>query len=151
MTYAVPDPLDRPEFYQSVAVKRALAWIIDVGITFLLSLPLLLPLALFGIILIFPLLLIPVVLAIVGFVYRWTTLSSESATLGMRFMSIELRQADGARLSNGPAFWHTALTTFCFAVSPMQLISAAAMLLTDRGQGLPDMILRTTMLNTPAR
>ncbi|MEL6960994.1 MAG: RDD family protein [Pseudomonadota bacterium] len=151
MPYALPDPLDRPEFFQFVPIKRALAWVIDMVITFVLALPFLLPLAVIGIILIFPLFLIPAVLGFVGFLYRWLTISSGSATFGMRFMAIELREADGAGLSGTTAFWHTAGTTFCFAVPPLQLISAAAMLLTDRGQGLPDMVLRTTMLNAPSR
>ena len=151
MTYAVPHPHDRPDFYQTVPFKRAVAWVIDVCITAILSLPLLLPLLLLGIVLIFPLLLIPALLAIVGFFYRWMTLAGGSATLGMRFMAIELKEVDGTPLSGSTAFWHTAATTLCFAICPLQLVSAAAMLLTDRGQGLPDMVLRTTMLNKTAR
>ena len=149
MTYAdsIPDPHSRPDFYDSVPSKRLIAWIVDIGLTGVLASVISIPFALFGIVLIVPLLFIPVIWACTGFVYRWMTISSGSATWGMRLMSIELRDRDGGRLDGSTAFLHTAGTYISFAICPLQLVSMASMALTDRGQGLTDMILGTTMLN----
>ncbi len=66
-------------------------------------------------------------------------------------MSIELREADGGRLAPATAFMHTLGYTAAVAIFPLQLVSAAMMLGTDRGQGLGDVVLGTTAINRPAR
>jgi len=144
---AIPDPARQPDFYASVPAKRLFAWFIDLGFTAAIAAVLTVPALLFGVVLILPLLFIPLIWAATGFVYRWFTLASGSATWGMRLMSIQLRDKDGQRIDSSTALLHTAGTYISFAVAPLQLISVVSMALTERGQGLTDMILGTTMLN----
>ncbi|SLN19195.1 RDD family protein [Pseudooctadecabacter jejudonensis] len=149
MTYydSTPDPQTQPDFYTSVQSKRLIAWFIDLAATAALAAVLTIPFLIFGLVLIVPLLFIPLIWACTGFVYRWMTISSGSATWGMRMMAIELRDREGRTLDSQTALLHTAGTYLSFAVAPLQLVSIASMILTDRGQGLTDMILGTTMLN----
>ncbi len=65
-------------------------------------------------------------------------------------MSIELREADGLRLSGGTALVHTLGYTVSVAMAPLQLISVIIMVAMGRGQGLTDLILGTAMINRPA-
>ena len=152
MTYAdpLPDPQTQPDFYDSVPAKRAIAWIVDLAMTVVLAAILSVPFALFGIVLILPLLFLPLIWACTGFVYRWLTLAQGSATWGMRLMSIELRDSSGHRIDGTTALLHTAGTYVSFAIFPLQLVSVASMVLSERGQGLTDMVLGTTMLNRSA-
>ena len=152
MTYAsaIPDPHRQPAFYASVPTKRLIAWVIDLGFTAVIAAALTVPALLFGVVLILPLLFIPVIWATTGFFYRWFSLASSSATWGMRLMAIELRANDGQRIDSGTALLHTAGTYASFAIAPLQILSVAAMALTERGQGLTDMVLGTTMLNRRA-
>ncbi len=145
-----PNPHTHADFYTDVPSKRLIAWVIDLGFTAILSAPFMLPILLLGALLFFPLLLLPVIWACVGFLYRWTTISSGSATWGMRIMAIELRDIHGQRLSGTTAFLHTLGSTlsFCFAV--VQAVSIFLMATSERGQGLTDMVLGTTMLNKAA-
>ena len=147
MTYhtALPDPATQPEFYSGVAVKRALAWVVDVTIVALLCL-LILPFTAFTGIFFFPALML-----FVGFLYRWFTIAGGSATWGMRLMAIELRDADGERFSSGTALAHTAGYTVSVITAPLQLISMILMVATARGQGLTDMVLGTTAINRRTR
>lgn len=148
--YANPDPITASDFYDGVPSKRLVAWFIDLGVTAVLSAPLILPLFAIGVFLIAPLLLIPMVWTSVGFLYRWATISSRSATWGMRLMAIELRENDGARLSGGTALMHTLGTTVSFAFAFVQAVSIVCMGVTQTGQGVTDMILGTRMLNKEA-
>lgn len=149
-TYGHPDPDMQFDFYDGVPLKRLIAWFIDIAFTAALSLPFMLPFFAIGVVLFFPLLMIPVIWAITGFLYRWFTLSGRSATWGMRLMAIELRDADGHRLSGGTAFWHTLGTTLSFAFPLIQAVSVLFMATGDKGQGLTDMVLGTAMLNRAA-
>jgi uncharacterized RDD family membrane protein YckC len=65
----------------------------------------------------------------------------------MRLMAIELRDADGLRLSGGTAFAHTLGSTLSFAFLLLQAISFLFMGISEKGQGLTDMLLGTTMLD----
>ena len=139
--YGLPDPESQPEFYRGVAVKRGIAWLIDISIITLLAL-LALPFTLFSGVFFFPLLML-----LIGFFYRWLTIAGGSATFGMRLMAIELRGADGERLGSGQAFLHTAGYLFSVVTAPLQLVSALLMLATPRAQGLTDHVMGTTALN----
>lgn len=139
----LPDPVREPHFYAGVTMKRALAWVIDSVLILALSL-VILPFTAFTAIFFFPLFWL-----VVGFLYRWATLASRSATWGMRLMAIELREQDGLRLSGSTALLHTAGYTFSVAMAPLQLISVILMIVTARGQGLTDMILGTAAINRP--
>lgn len=137
----IPNPDSYPEFYESLPTKRLLAFVVDVviigAVTFIIGI-MTLGLAFF---------VFMGVYAIVSFIYRWATLSSGSATWGMRVMSMELRQGNGSPLDGATAFMHTVGTIIAFAVFPLQLISIGLMLMSQRKQGLVDHILGTVPLN----
>lgn len=139
------DPLTQPQFYRDVAFKRLLAWVIDTIVITLISL-LIVPFTAFV-----ALFFILGLMALVGFAYRVITLTTGSATWGMRVMAIELRDATGARLNLGQAVLHTAGYTVSWAVAPLQLISIVLMATSNRGQGLTDHVMGTAALNRRAR
>ncbi|SLN19042.1 RDD family protein [Roseisalinus antarcticus] len=139
----LPDPRSRPDFYEGVPGKRFGAWIADTVLVVLVCV-LLLPFTAF-----LGLFFFPVMMLIVGFFYRWSTLAGGSATWGMRLMGIELREADGHRFSNGTALAHTLGYSVSIAVPVLQVISIVLMLITDRKQGLTDHIIGTAALNKP--
>ncbi|WP_083099508.1 RDD family protein [Pseudophaeobacter leonis] len=137
----LPDREYQAEFYDSVAPKRLMAWVVDSILIVGLSLLAVLLTAFVG------LLIWPLLYLVIGFVYRTVTLANGSATLGMRFCGIELRDLSGRRLDAGQATWHTALYTVCLSVPILQLISIIMMLTTHKGQGLNDSLLGTVMIN----
>ncbi|WP_171174213.1 RDD family protein [Ruegeria sp. HKCCD8929] len=137
----LPHPDRQPEFYQSVAAKRFLAWVFDTVIIILLSLIVVLLTAFVGAF-IWPLLYLTV-----GFVYRVATIANGSATWGMRFVGVELRNAYGARFDTGLALAHTAGYTISMAIPVLQVISVVMMLTSARAQGLTDMVLGTVAIN----
>jgi uncharacterized RDD family membrane protein YckC len=143
--HGLPDPVREPEFYAGVTVKRGFAWVIDSAVTLTFCL-LVLPFTAFT-----ALFWWPVLWLIVGFLYRWTTLSSGSATWGMRLMAIQIRDRDGSRLDPSVAFAHVLGYTVSVAVLPLQLASIAVMIALGRGQGLTDLALGTAAINRPAR
>lgn len=136
----LPDPEASPECYEGTAFKRALAWMVDVVVIAVIS-ALLVPLTAFV-----GLFFFPVMMMVVGFLYRWATISGGSATWGMRLMAIELRDGDDRPLDATQAFLHTAGYAVSVAIFPLQLVSMAMMLLTPHGQGLTDSVLATTAL-----
>ncbi|MFP7572073.1 RDD family protein [Marivita sp. S2033] len=140
----LPDPVAQPEFYDSVVLKRGLAWVIDTVLIVVLLVPVIVMTAFIG------LFFLSFLFFVTGFIYRVATISGGSATWGMRAMAIELRDAHGNRLDTGQAFLHTLGYTVSMSVFPLQLISIAMMFLTERGQGLTDMILGTVMINRRA-
>ena len=139
------------DFYDGVLPKRLIAWFIDVALTALLAAPLMLPVLALGVVLIFPLLLIPMIWAITGFVYRWATISNNSATWGMRIMAIELRNSAGARLNLPEAALHTLGYTISIGSLIIQAVSVVLMCASLRGQSLSDHVLGTVMINRRAR
>ncbi len=139
--FNLPDPDRQPQFYESVPAKRLIAWIIDT-VLIVVACVLIVPFTAFTGLFFFPLLI-----AVVGFVYRVATLSSGSATWGMRFAGIEFRTAQGARFDATMAILHTAGYTISFAIMPLQVISVILMATGPRGQGLSDMVLGTVALN----
>ncbi|SEQ18022.1 RDD family protein [Loktanella sp. DSM 29012] len=141
---ALPDPDLMPEFYDGVRSRRLLAWLVDVTVVFLMSL-ILLPLTLF-----IALFFFPVLMMVVGFLYRWFTIANQSATWGMRLFNIALRDAQGAALTSAGALVHTAGYAISVVTFPLQLISVGMMAVTAKRQGLTDMIMGTTAINRPA-
>ena len=139
----LPDPRSRPEFYEGVPLARGLAWLLDMVVIGVLC-ALLLPFTAFLGVFFFP-----VMMLVVGTLYRWQTLAGRSATWGMRFFGIEIRDHRGHRLSSGMALAHTLGYTVSLAMAPLQLISVLLMLTTPRRQGLSDMILGTAAINRP--
>ena len=143
--WGLPDPHSQPEFYDDVPTKRLIAWIVDsviIGLfVFILTL-----LSIFT-----ALFILPLVWLTVGFLYRWITIAGSSATPGMRLVSLEFRRRDGTPFDGTNAFLHTAGYTFSVLTCPLQLISIGLMLMTERKQGLTDMILGTAALNQALR
>lgn len=141
----LPDPIRQPEFYADVTPKRFVAWVIDGAIALALTV-LAIPFTMFIAAIFFPLFWL-----LIGFAYRVITLANGSATLGMRFMGIEMRRHDGARFTLQDAFLHTAGYSMSLTAFPVQALSIILMFTTPRGQGLTDMVLGTVALNRRAR
>ncbi|MEO0357990.1 MAG: RDD family protein [Pseudomonadota bacterium] len=140
----LPNPRTQSGFYAGVPLKRAIAWVFDGFVVFLLTIAFSVLTFGLGFFVFFG------AWALFSFLYRSATLTTGSATWGMRVMSIELRDGNGQRLTGGQAVLHTLGTIFSFATG-LQLVSIAMMLLTERGQGLTDAVLNTTALNKAAR
>ncbi len=94
---------------------------------------------------------LPVLFVVVNAVYRWVTISSGSATLGMRMTAIEFRRADGQVFDAGTAFVHTLGYLISASMVLPQVLSVALMMLSPRGQGLTDMVLGSVAINRSAR
>ncbi len=140
----LPDPDSQPEFYQSVATKRFFAWLFDIAfISLLCTVAILLT---FGM----GFFILALIYAVISFVYRVVTITNGSATLGMRFMGIELRDAFGARMDTGKAIAHTAGYFVSMAIPVLQIISVIMMMTSARCQGLTDAFLGTVMINQRA-
>jgi uncharacterized RDD family membrane protein YckC len=143
-SWGLPDPARSPELYADVPLKRFLAWVVDFVVIAVLT-AIVVPFTFFT-----GLFYLPVLFMLLGFLYRWATISSGSATWGMRLAAIELRDASGARLDSGTAFLHTLGYTVSVSIFPLQLVSIALMLVSDRKQGLTDHVLGTAALNRRA-
>jgi uncharacterized RDD family membrane protein YckC len=140
----LPDPFDQPQFYASVPSKRLIAWILDLVLIVavcVVALPFTAFLGLF---------FWPVMVLVVGFAYRVVTLANGSATFGMRFAGIELRNAKGARFDLSLALAHTFGYSVSMAFPILQVISIVLMLTGSRGQGLTDLVLGSVALNRRA-
>lgn len=137
----LPDPERHAALYADVPAKRLGAWIIDslaiLAIT-IVAIPFTAFTALF---------FLPLLWMIVGLIYRIWSLSSRSATPGMRMMNIELRNGHGMPLTAGEAAAHTVLYSVCMAMFLPMLVSIGLMLGSARGQGLPDHALGTAAIN----
>lgn len=144
MSYALPDPYAQAEFYDDIPAKRFLAWVVDAVLILALCL-LVLPFTFFLGLFFFPLLWL-----VLGFLYRWGTLSAGSATWGMRLVAIEVRRADGARLDPATAFAHTLIYTVAMGTLVLQALSVVLILLSPRRQSLADHLLGTAALNRAA-
>jgi len=140
----LPDPFRQPQFYASVPAKRLVAWVADLVVIVVLCL-LALPLTGF-----LGLFFWPVMLLVIGFAYRVVTLANGSATWGMRFAGVELRDAQGARFDLSLALAHTIGYSISFAFPLLQVISIVMMLTGARHQGLTDAFLGTVALNRRA-
>lgn len=138
--HGLPDAETEADFYEGVPAKRLIAWVVDVLLISLLTF-LVVVFTVFS-----ALIVLPVVYFIIGFLYRWVGLTRASATPGMRFAAIEIRDRDGEQLDAATAFLHTAGYSASVAVFPAQLVSVALMLVTPRRQGLTDLVLGTAAL-----
>jgi len=140
----LPDPYRDAAFYEDTAIKRALAWVVDVVLITALSVALT-PLTLFTSIFYFPLFYL-----CVGFAYRSASIAKWSGTPGMRLMSVELRDVNGERFDMVNAALHTAGYTAAVVFFPLQLMSGALMIGTARKQGLVDLVLGSAAINRAA-
>ncbi|WP_299887374.1 RDD family protein [uncultured Ruegeria sp.] len=140
----LPDPDRQPEFYRSVTTKRFVAWLFDIAfISLLCTVAILLT---FGL----GFFILALIYAVVSFVYRVVTIANGSATLGMRFMGIELRDAFGEKMDTGKAIAHTAGYFVSMMFPVIQIISVIMIMTSARCQGLTDAFLGTVMINQRA-
>jgi len=137
----LPDPIDQPQFYDGVNTKRALAWVVDCIVIITICL-LILPFTAFTGLFFFPMMML-----VVGFIYRIATLAAGSATWGMRLLGIELRDNQDRPFDGATAIMHTLGYAVSVAVAPLQLISIVLMAATERRQGLTDHILGSVAIN----
>lgn len=141
-------PASYPQFpahlYRGVPLRRGFAWVIDMILIAIIA-SLVLPFTAFTGVFFFPFLML-----VVGFLYRWATIASGSATWGMRIMGVRLQDSYGRNFSGGLAFAHTLGYSISVALPPLQLISVILMLTTARGQGLTDLFLGTEAVNAVA-
>lgn len=142
--WALPDPDLHAEFYADVPAKRLVAWVIDSLAIFALVL-LALPFTAFTALLFFPLFYLAI-----GLAYRVVGLARLSATPGMWFMALELRNARGERADTTLALLHTLFYSLSLAFVLPQVASVAAMLIGPRAQGLHDIVLGSAVINRPA-
>lgn len=142
--WGLPDPVTQAEFYADVTLKRLFAWLIDVVL--IAAICVLISLLTFGI----GFFLWGLIYLAVSFVYRVTTLSNASATLGMRLTAIELRTHRGERFDRTTAALHTLGYFVSMSTFVVQLISIVMMCTTPRGQSLVDMMLGTAAVNRAA-
>lgn len=143
----IPDPHHDLQFYQGVALRRFIAFLIDtavimalwfVGAVVLAALTLGLGIALIG-----PLLFLT------GFLYRWLLLARRSATLGMTLTGIEVRSAQGALLTQGEAAIHTLGFMVTLMFLPLAIIGWILMATSPEGRALHDLPLGTVVINRP--
>ncbi len=148
MTYTAhptqPDPEQHAAFYEGVLTKRFVAWLLDLVLILGISL-LIVPFTAFT-----ALFFLPALFLVVGFLYRWATLSGRSATWGMRLMSIEFMDRQGQRFDGATALLHTIGYSVSMAFVLPQVASVILMLISSRGQGLSDFVLGSIAINTPA-
>ena len=141
----LPDPVSQAAFYDGVAGKRLIAFLVDSVIIGLIT-AILIPLTAFVALIFFGFFGL-----IISIIYRTISLSSGSATPGMRLMGIEFRTHQGERLSRNLALAHTLFFHASLAAGLPQLISAILMATGARGQGLSDHILGTVAINRSAK
>ena len=141
----LPDPVSQSGFYDGVASKRLYAFIIDSVVIGLIT-ALLIPLTAFVALIFFGF-----TAMVISILYRTISISSGSATPGMRLMGIEFRTHKGERLTGKLALVHTLLFHASLAAGFPQLLSAILMGTGSRGQGLSDHVLGTVAINRTAR
>jgi uncharacterized RDD family membrane protein YckC len=144
MSHALPDPATQADFYADIPLKRLLAWIVDAAVILLLCL-VALPFTAFLGLFFFPLLWL-----VLGFLYRWTTLASRSATWGMRLVAIEFRDRTGGRFDAGTALLHTLIYSVAMGTFVLQALSVALILISERRQSLADHLLGSVAINRAA-
>jgi len=142
-TSGLPDPEFQPGFYDGVTLKRVLAWVLDTAVIGTLT-------VLFGFATLFVgFFFFPVVFLALSVVYRITAIAAKSATPGMRVVGIEFRNREGHQLTPGEAALHTIFYLISLTFFLPQVISWGMMLMTQRRQGLHDVLLGTAAINRP--
>jgi uncharacterized RDD family membrane protein YckC len=143
----LPDPDTAPQFYDGVAVKRLIAWLVDsLGI---LCITLLVWLLVTILTLGFGVFAFGFIYIAVSVIWRAWSIASTSATPGMLLMAIELRNNAGYRLDPSLAVLHTLIYLLFFAFGITVVATMVAMAVTPRRQGLHDLLLGTAAINRP--
>jgi uncharacterized RDD family membrane protein YckC len=150
MTYApgLPDPIHDARFYEGVAARRLVAFLID---ALLIAAASAVAIVVFGVATLGLgfLAAAPIVVA-VSFLYRAGSLATWSATPGMALCGVELRRFDGRRFGAVEAVGHTLLFLLMFALVIPQLVSVFLMAVSVPGRGLHDLPFGAVAINRPA-
>lgn len=136
-----PDPLEHPELFEGVVIRRVLAYLIDaaillgfIGFMWLLvvfTIGLLTPVA-------------AVLTPVIPLAYHTLLIGGrDSATLGMRMMGTEIRALTGERPDLAQAFLMTALFYATMALTGLLLVVA---LFNERGRCLHDWLSGTVTI-----
>jgi len=139
-----PDPVQQSVFYADVPVKRAMAWIFD---TVLIAALVAILIPLTGFLALF---FLGGLYVVVSFLYRWIGLARHSATMGMRLMGLEFRDAQGYRMGTVAGFAHTLFYALSVAFVLPQIVSVLMICLSRRGQSLSDVVLGVVLVNRSA-
>lgn len=137
----LPDPEHEPGLYSDLILKRFIAWVIDLVITFAITAVIVVLTVFVG------LFFLPLLWIVVSVTYRTVMLTNYSATPGMLLVALRLRHLDGRRPEPVICFWHAVLFSGTMATVLGQIVSVGLMLITPYRQGLNDLILGTTMIN----
>ncbi|MEO0911658.1 MAG: RDD family protein [Pseudomonadota bacterium] len=146
---SLPHPEFDAAFYETIPLKRFVAFVIDFVIIAGLAGAAVL---VFGILTLgigFAFFL-PITL-LVGFAYRWLTIGARSATFGMLFMGVELRGRSGRHLTPQEAMLHSGIFIALTLTVIGWVATVIAIMATERHQGLPDLFLGTVAINRPAQ
>ena len=134
--------------YRGVRTRRIFAFLLDYFFVGLLSIPVWILVAIFGL-LTFGLgwALFSVLLPMVAILYVWNTLGSTAqATTGMRIMGIRLEKLDGSRIDGMTAVVHSVLFWAGNVIlTPLVLLVT---LFSDRKRTLHDLLLGTVVTRT---
>lgn len=149
-TTTAPSPYEDAQFYDGVALRRFVAFLIDVCISGLIMAVI----AVVGFIagfLTFGLGWLVAFLLFISadFLYRWMTIGAGSATWGMAICGIELRDRRGERLDPGQALVHTAAYYISVALGVPILLNLLIMLVSPHRRLIHDFVLGTVMINRP--
>lgn len=142
------DPAIHPELYEGVRTRRAFAFLIDFSVIVVLMVAAYVVIAIVGIFTLGLLwLLLPAVWPVVAILYSVLTLGGpSSATPGMRFMGIEMRNLRGEPIYYGLALLH--VLGFWVSVAILTPLILLVALFTSRKQLLHDLILGTVAVRS---
>jgi len=146
-----PDPIEHPEYYDGVSLKRMLAYVVDFMICVVLGI-IGGVIASIGGIVTLGLLFGPLMalLALIPIAYHTFLISSPySATFGMRLMGVRVYRLDGQKPEMLQAFVQTAL--FFFTAPPTSFLILIVGLFNTRRRCLHDMLAGTIILNDVER
>lgn len=146
---SLPHPEFDAAFYETIPLKRLVAFAIDFAIIAVLALATVLAFGLLTFGIGFALFL-PITI-LVSFAYRWLTIAARSATFGMLFMGVELRGPSGRRLTSQEAMLHSGVFVGLTLTVIGWIATVIAIMATNRHQGLPDLFLGTVAINRPAQ
>lgn len=142
-----PDPIENPEYYDGVSVKRVIAYAIDFVICGLVGVVGTIVASIVGL-MSFGLLFGPLMalLALIPLIYHTFFISSENAaTPGMRMMGVRVYRLDGGRPEILQAFIQTAV--FFLTIAPTSFLILIVCLFNSQRRCLHDILAGTLILN----
>ena len=149
-TATVPSPYEDEQFYAGVPLRRLAAFVIDVVIAGLLMAVI----AVVGLVVGFftfglGWLVAFALLVSADFLYRWLTISADSATWGMALTGIELRDSRGERLDAGQALVHTVAYYATVMLGVPLILNLVVIFLSPHRRLIHDFLLGTVAINRP--